>query len=385
MSELVIDAKTGEIRQAGTHQAGEIVQQFREMAERDLFVFAKGVLGFNLLNTTFHLQRCRELQEIPPYRKLVLWPRGHLKTTIMKSLTLHLLIQPKGRNVYFNKAIGGLTHDKGTSTRILLASKAAKLAEATLGEIRMIIENNQMLRALWPHCFWEDTKHALAWNNQRLFLPRDDIFKEASIETIGVGGQITGYHFNVHLLDDLIDIEDANSPTTMATAIEWFRASRALMDDSKRSLEFTTGTRWAVGDLYEWIIDNDPSVEVTKHAMIEEGDFIFPERYDAIEMQKLQREFGTMFPLLYMNCATDPSLTDFDMSKVRTYRVVNGQIELTEDASDLILANNENRLSAGPKVAPKKGQVVQGARVWDYLAGREAMLKRHGRPRPLTD
>jgi len=49
----------------------------------------------------------------------------------------------------------------------------------------------------------------------------------------------------------------------MLAAIEWHKASRALLDEYEKesglvSLEWIIGTRWAVFDLYSYIMDNDP-------------------------------------------------------------------------------------------------------------------------------
>ncbi len=314
----------------------------------------------------------------------MLWPRGHLKTTILKSIAMHMLIQPADANCYFPHGIGALPHSLGTSTRILLASKSAQLAQDTLGEIISVCEGNNLLRAFWPHAFWENPRQqARPWNAEHIVFPRKDNFKEASIETVGVGGQITGYHFNVHIFDDLIDINDSNSPTTMQTAIAWWRASRALMDDPDKSLEYTVGTRWAVADLYDYIMKNDPSVEVSIRRVIEDGEPIFPERFSLKTVERLRTEFQEQFPLLFMNSAADPSLTDFDMSQVRKFFITAGQVAFDEDEHDLVAVE---RARLAVEIATKRGEPVVplrqalNAKGWDMLAARQDYIKiRHPR------
>jgi hypothetical protein len=386
--ELVVNPKTGELRQAGADGPGKFVVEFKALAERDLFTFAKGVLGYDLLNTSLHKPFCRWLQQVPPHgsrRKLALLPRGHLKTTITKALNLHILMQPDGNNIYFPDGLGNYKHSQGTSTRILLASKTSKLAQSTLSEIMQILETNPLLRSLWPHCVWDDARReARHWNAERIVLPRKINDKEATIETVGVGGGITGYHFNVHDFDDLIDIEDANSPTTMETAINWFRASRALMDNPNKSLEFLTGTRWAVHDLYEHIERNDPSVEIITRRVVEHGKPIFPEVFDLPTIERLQHEFTVMFPLLYMNSAADPELTDFDMDLVRSFRIEQGDIVFDETEQDAMLA--EHFSEAGKRsaeAATKQARIVKPGRegnAYDVIAARtEHMEARRAR------
>lgn len=373
--ELVIDAKTGEVRQAGTSAAGAVITETKRCAESSLYFFGKVIMGYDLLSPTLHLPLCNTLQSSPPYRKLILLPRGHLKTTILKAMCLHALIQPDGRNVYFPAGLGALPHTTGTSTRILLASKTASLASDTLGEITMAYETNPLLKALWPHACWSDPrKESSAWNRERITLPRKDIFKEASIETVGVGGQITGYHFNLHIFDDLVDINDANSPTTMATAIDWWKASRALMDDPDKTLEYTVGTRWAVNDLYDYIQTNDPSVEPIVRRVIEDEAPIFPERFTHDTVRRLERELGSMFPLLYMNNACDPSLVDFDMSRVRRFFISDGRVCFDEDAADLVAAEREVIATQ-----IREGRAEPAARLdaagWDQMAARQDYIR----------
>lgn len=385
--ELVIDAATGEVRQAGTSAAGQVIEQTRREAERSLYFFGKVIMGYDLLSPTFHLPECNRLQAVPPRRKLVLWPRGHLKTTILKAMALHMLIQPDGTNAYFPTGIGACGHSQGSSTRILFASKTAGLAQDTIGEIALACEQNKLLRALWPHAMWDNPrKEAPVWNRERLVLPRRDPFKEASIETVGVGGQITGYHFNVHIFDDLIDIESANSPTIMQTALDWWKTSRALMDDYDKSLEFTVGTRWAVGDLYEYIQRNDPSVDCSLRRIVEDGEPIFPERISLATVAQLQRENPERFPLLYMNNATDPTLTDFVMSSVRRFFISKGQVCFDEGPPDMVLAE---RARVATEIATRRSELPERFKVgrrpldqrgWDVLVARNEYLKlRHPR------
>ena len=82
----------------------------------------------------------------PSPRKLTLLPRGHLKTTILKALVCHNIIQSGEpledgtfNNVYFPRGIIGTRRPTGTDIRILLASKTAALSQSTLAEIVMTI------------------------------------------------------------------------------------------------------------------------------------------------------------------------------------------------------------------------------------------------------
>lgn len=332
--ELVVD-KRGQPRQAGADREGEFVAKFRGAAESSLYFLAKAVLGLDRLTNTLHKPVAEWLQRVPPYRKLLLMPRDHLKTSIVsRSLPIHLLIQPAQGNIYF-------PGKRGADTRILLATETAPLGEKQLRWIETRFEQGRRLRALWPDVCWENPKkQSPMWNAGGMMLPRsaDLDYPEGSIEVIGVGGAVTGRHYDVMLKDDLVTLEAANSAIVMHAAIEWHKSSRALFDDIDRGLEFIIGTRWAVYDLYDDIQKNDPSVEVLVRSAIEDGIPIFPEMFSLASLQQLRKELGVLFPLLYLNTAVDASISDFHVPDIRHYEVRDAEIHFDEDERDLLLA-----------------------------------------------
>ena len=340
--EVVLDAN-GHPKQAGADlPEGKWINTFRTKAEGNLYAFAKGILNRNYLSPTLHIQVAAWAQHQPPYRKGLLLPREHAKTSIVShALPIHILIQPADANIYFpGKA--------GVDTRILLAGETEKNASNNLSVIEAAYESNRLLRALWPTCVWDSPrKEADRWNKIEMIVPRNTDFPDASIRAVGVGGAITGARHDVHICDDLVTFEAANSAVTMETAIMWFEASRALYD-SDSSLEFIVGTRWAVHDLYEYIQANDPTVDWIVRAIVENGEVIYPEKFaldvtaGKIAVTSLQKEQGTMFPLLYMNSAADPDLVDFDMNDTRQFEFEHGEIVFKQDERDALLVEKYN-------------------------------------------
>src|SRR5690348_4368334 len=231
--EVVIDTKTGEPHQAGADPYHvEWIKETKEQAEQSLFVFCKAIIGFSRLTPALHLGVCDWLQHIPPYRKLYLLPRDHLKTSIARGLMLHLLIQPKTSNAYFPGCteIGCPSpldcarpehRFEGRETRILYAGETADNADKQLSWAMATAQSNKLLRAFWPNVFWEDpNKESQKWSSKALLFKRTKIFPEASIESIGVGGAVTGRHYNVLIKDDIATKKAANSRTVMEDTIE---------------------------------------------------------------------------------------------------------------------------------------------------------------------
>lgn len=367
--EIAIDAKTGRPRQAGAAESeGRYIQQFREKAERSIFAFAKGVLGLTRLTPTLHREVSHWLQSTPPYRKLCLLPRDHLKTSLFsRAGPIHVLVQPKDHNIY-RPGIDG------ASTRILLSNETATNAEHFLRWIEGRFESCNLLRALWPHRCWEaPRRQSRKWNEKEMVIPREDDYPEASIETIGVGGAITSRHYDLLIKDDLVTIEAANSPIVMADAIDWHKASRALMDDPDRSMEWICGTRWAALDLYQYIINNDPSVEIYHRSAIEDGIPIFPELFSLDTLNRIRKEVGSaLFALLYMNNAADPELVDFDVNDIRRFEIVGDTVQFDEDDRDTALQKRRERPPPAP--ADLRG-IPFNSSTYDLVMGREEWVR----------
>lgn len=340
--EIVIEPKTGLPRQAGASMPeGKYISRFKKAAEERLFVFSKAVMGRDYLTQGLHLPVCDFVQQSPPHRKLILMPREHAKTSIISHCyPAHILIQPADGNIYFP----GI---EGSECRILLAGETADMAKKNLRVVRAAFVRNSLLRALWPQRCWEGNpkRHGAMWSDWAMELPRETDWPDPSIRAIGVDGAITGSRPNVLIKDDLVSLKAANSEAEMESAIEWHKASRALLEEYEKesglfSLETIIGTRWSVHDLYSYIVKEDPTVEqIDKrfHRIITDGKILWPERITEKFIEQKMREYGSLYYLLYLNSAADPNLIDFDMELIRTFALSKGEIRFNEDQRDAYL------------------------------------------------
>lgn len=377
-SELVVDK--GKVRQAGaTMSEGEWVNRFRRRAEQSLFIFLKGILGRHFLTPHFHRSVCEFIQQIPPARKLVLMPREHAKTAIISGgLPPHILIQPSSSNIYFP----GI---EGSECRILMCGETEAMAKKNLRVVSSIFEENKVFRAFWPSRVWETSKNAKQWSSEAIIIPRSNEWPDPTIRAVGVGGAITGARPNVLIKDDLVSLNAANSEVVMDGAIEWHRTSRALLDTYEvesglQSLEFIIGTRWAVFDLYSYIIDNDQSVEVIDskfHQIISDGNILWPEKHTLASIDQLRLEYGSLFYLLYMNSAANPELTDFDLSLLRYFssNQSSDTIEFESDPRDTVIQSRIKKLYGGEPEKPPE-QLRRGTPMSSSLLDR--LSQRHG-------
>jgi hypothetical protein len=353
--ELIIDKHTGSIRQSGADTNDtRYIAELRAKAEGSLYVFAKGVLRRDYLTPSLHRPVCTWLQHQPPRRKLLLLPREHAKTSIVShALPLHLIIQPRSGGLYFQDRAG-------TELRILMAGEAERRACDNLRVVQTVMEANQTFRGFWPHVCWDNPQQqSKKWNEKECIIPRETAYADPTFRAIGVGGAITGARHDVHIKDDLISVEAANSAVVMEGAIHWDTTSQALLD-GEQALEFIIGTRWAVYDLYAYRIDSDPHLASMRRSVVEEGHAIWPERFTPERISELRKRFGTLFPLLYMNEAADPELVDFLDEDLRTYTIENGLITFEEDSRDAQLAAAMNAPATTVNDARLRGVQLTG-------------------------
>lgn len=338
--ELLVDKKTGLVRQAGTlTPEGKFVVEFRQRCEQSLFVFAKGVLGYDFLSPHLHREMARFIADTPletaplGRRKMVLVPRFHGKSLLgCNCLPLHMMIQPKEANRYFP----GMP---GTETRVLLSGEKLDRAQDHVRVMETTLESNTLLRAMWPQVAWDEPRRqSKKWNDSEFIIPRAREFPDPTVRAIGVGGAITGAHPNVLIEDDLTTQDAANSELVMRAAIDCHVAWRALLSDPVRDLQYVFATRWGVHDLPGYIYVNDPSFQVMKREVVERGQTIWPEKFSLKDVEAWKAEFGTMFPLFFLNRATDKSLVDFSIDDVRACVIADGVVYFDEDERDVRLA-----------------------------------------------
>lgn len=366
--EVVIEP-SGRVRQAGAASGpeGDYIANMREACERSLFVFTAAILQRDYLTPTLHLPLCNYIQDPRFKRTGALYFRASGKTSIVShGLPLHAIIQPKERNLYF-------PNEPGNEVRLILCGETSELMQRNLRVVRTALESNKLLRAFWPHIAWPNPRRdAKEWNNTSLIVPRDHEYPDATLKAMGVDGAITGTHPSGLIKDDLISEKAMNSPAVMQTTIDWHTTSRALIgEDANR--EWIIGTRWAVGDLYDHIQRTDPTVEWRIKGIIEDGQPTWPERFPEKAIDRIRLEQGKMFALLYLNNASDPALTDFQPTQLRSYRIERGVLVFDEDERDLLL---HERMHSKPQEPEEsfEGQRLTPA-VMDRMRRRDEFLK----------
>src|SRR6185503_12178417 len=142
---------------------GKLVLDFKKRCETSLYCFLDGVMNYWFFDPNLHKPVCDWLQTCPPYRKMLLMPRNHGKSTIVgRGIPLHAMIQPADHNIYYKG-------QPGAELRCVMAGETEARAISHMRVIKGALENNVLLRALWPHICWDNPRHqAPKWSDTEL-------------------------------------------------------------------------------------------------------------------------------------------------------------------------------------------------------------------------
>lgn len=283
----------------------DIRRDLAQAAANNLFLFCKGVLGYNDLTERCHGPLCAWHDENPSRFKLTLIPRGHLKTTC---ITIGKNLQKVVRN---------------PESRILLANEVASNAQKFLLAIRAHAESNRRFRALYSHIIPIEPKSS--WSQESLTFVRRGVYPTPTLTAMGMTGAMTSQHYTHLNLDDLISEEAVKSQLVMQDVITRISKLFSLMDDPGHDTIDLVGTRWAFYDVYTYFMERfgDKLARFIR-AAIEDGEPIWPERFSLETLADIRNDphMGEYnFSCQYMNNPRNTEVQNFNVKDLKFWRM----------------------------------------------------------------
>src|SRR5574337_753000 len=249
-----------------------------ELGRADRYYLLVSILGRPDAWNEWLYERCREV-EAEPDGHIDLWAREHYKSTI---ITLAGIIQEIIRDPEIT--VGIFSHTKSVSRKFL-------------AQIKLELESNGVLHALYPECLYADPrKESPRWSiDGGLIVKRKSNPKEATIEGHGlVDGMPTGAHFGLLVYDDVVTLESVGTPEQVTKTTEAWRLSDNLgaRDASGKIRKWHIGTRYSFADTYQTILDEKqlkPRIYPATHDGSVDGTpvFLTPEAW--AEKKKVQQ------------------------------------------------------------------------------------------------
>ena len=200
----------------------------------DVYVLARKLLGYQDMTPDTHGPICDHMMTTPFQRNLYLVPRDFFKTSVI--------------------TIAGLIQDvlKAPQATHLIASAKLGLASDMLRELKGHL-THPLLVEMFPDVLWPDPDRQAteAWSATQICVKRKRRLKEATIETIGVEGEITSKHYDTMRFDDIVGRENSQTREQLEGAIQFFKDAQGLTKPTTR--QWYIGTTWHYADVWAWL------------------------------------------------------------------------------------------------------------------------------------
>ncbi len=307
-----------------------MLDEIREVAESSLEAFIRLVAPQRLLGDCH-----KELIEWwtrghAKDHQLVLFPRDHMKSALVAY-----------------RVAWELTKDP--TLRVLYISATAPLAQKQLGFIKQIFESD-IHRRYWPDHIHPMEGRRESWTKTEINLDhparKAENIADPSIMTAGLTRGITGFHFDIAVLDDIVVYENAYTGEGRNRVETQYSLLASI--ESTGSREWVVGTRYHPKDLYNRLltmiepifdedgqqIGEDSIYEVMERTVEDRGDgtgkFLWPKqqrkdgKWFGFDMRELARKKAkyvdrTQFRAQYYNDPNDPDSRPIDYDKFQYF------------------------------------------------------------------
>jgi hypothetical protein len=262
--------------------------------------------------------------------QLALLPRDHQKSTLMAYRVTHAVT-------------------KRPDVQVLYISSTALLAEKQLGTIKAILDS-KIYRRYWPDMTHPDEGKRSKWTTSEIEVDhpmrKKEFIRDPTVMTAGLTTSLTGLHFDIAVMDDIVVRENAYTSTGRKTVESQYSLLSSV--ETADALEWSVGTRYHGADLYgammemnEELFDADgnisgeqPIYEVWQKEVEDRGDgageFLWPRqqrddgRWFGFDIAILARKRGkyldkAQFRAQYYNNPNDPDNEEIKTSTFQYY------------------------------------------------------------------
>lgn len=197
---------------------------------------------------------------------------------------------------------------RNPDVRILYAMDTFTQSKKKLSQIKQHLESNELLIALYGDMKGSD------WSKVQFTVSNrtDPSVADPTFTAGAVGTNLTGSHFDIVILDDIVTPDNVKTEAGIQTVREYFEMVDPFIDPGGR--EIVIGTRYADGDLYGHIeremkdefeiLKLECGMEVVKDENGREGlagEPLFPALTKDFLLSKLRRMGSKAFTSQYLN------------------------------------------------------------------------------------
>ena len=291
----------------------ELVFKIRQRARTDLMFLMQDLLGYKDVNPDVHGPIIDKLQHFRGGTD-ALGPNGqiqyrpHMDLWYLEGKRSRLILDPRG---HLKTTIISISHDiqwiiNYPDVRILITTATGDLSEKVLRELKGHFQHNEKFRYYFPD-FCPTAKRAGDFGNMESFtVPnRKRVLKEPTVSTSSIGKSVTGSHFEILDCCDMVDEINSQTPGGIRSVIDHFAHMDPLLERSKipphTGWVNMEGTRYDFGDLYGTIIDAQEQTPETEKWEISIRDAevdattettLWPDRYPWRVLKAMEARMG---------------------------------------------------------------------------------------------
>lgn len=211
----------------------DTVAHLRNMCRTNLKFLCKEILGMDKWDDILHDDLERFLNQSGTH-KLILVPRGHLKSSIVTVgwCIQQILIDP--------------------NETILIRNAVWDLSREFLKQISNYLQSEILMGLFGQFCLPNST-----WTKEVIEIAQktDMVDRQPTITTAGLETALTGRHFKTIIDDDLVGQQNITTKEQANKVIQIYGDSENLLNSGGKHI--LIGTRWANRDLYGHILSTD--------------------------------------------------------------------------------------------------------------------------------
>lgn len=216
---------------------------------------------------------------------LLLAPRGSGKSTI------NSVVYPIWKTI------------TNRNTRVLIVSNTVTLAKSFGRTIKNYYESENIEKVFGDiiDSPWSPLEMRLQGNEN----------KESNITVLEVGGDVLDRHFDLIILDDIVDIVNVATFLEREKVKQWYKNTLLPSLEPNGELK-VVATRYHPDDIYNTIM-NDPSFKTKIYKAIDEkGKLLWPERLSKDFLDTIKSQIGSiLFSMQYQNNIRDEGTSIF--------------------------------------------------------------------------
>jgi phage terminase large subunit-like protein len=314
----------------------DTIQELRELAKSDLYIFAKGIVGFDWLTPKIHRPLCRLLELYEGYNESLRAPKSEYESVIRdcfrrmrkeltdeeleklleKGLKRLIIVLPRGwlKTTLCSQAYPMWRAIRNPEYRGLLTQNTYTNACAKLNVMGSTFKSNMLFKAIFSDILPDKS---CTWKAESMTVKRTKAFAEGTFEAAGSRTAVVSRHYNEIIEDDTVapekdDLTESNLMPTqdeVNQAIGWHRLVLPLLNNPSRDRVLIVATRWFEKDLVSWVQENENYIsyqrscrETEDGQSSETGEITYPERFDEEVLEGLRAAMGPyLFSCLYYN------------------------------------------------------------------------------------